>query len=158
MKIDDFSNASRELHIEDYFLGETWAWGIFQDRFGNLRREFRVTITGTIDGDVLTLDEDFFYEDGERSRRVWDIKLLGNGKYTGTADDVIGEAIGVASGNALNWQYQMQLPVGDSIWKVSFDDWMFLQADDILINRADVSKFGLNIGTVTLFFSKQAPR
>ena len=38
---------------------------------------------------------------------------------------------------------------------MSFNDWMFLQADGVLINRADVSRWGLNIGTVTLFFRKQ---
>ena len=49
------------------------------------------------------------------------------------------------------------LKVRDSRIKVRFDDWMFLQPDGVLINRATVSKFGINIGTVTLFFKKDSP-
>ena len=33
-----------------------------------------------------------------------------------------------------------------------FDDWMWLQPGDALINRANVYRWGLWIGTVSLFF------
>ena len=46
MEPTDFKGASPRLVIEDYFAGETRAWGIFEDRFGNLRRQFTVTIRG----------------------------------------------------------------------------------------------------------------
>ena len=39
---------------------------------------------------------------------------------------MVGEARGRAAGNALNWAYTMDLPVGGSTWPVNFDDWMFL--------------------------------
>ena len=48
----------------------------------------------------------------------------------------------------------MDLKVGDSTLRVHFDDWMFLQPDNVLINRARVSKWGVELGRVTLFFSK----
>jgi len=95
--------------------------------------------------------EDFVYDDGETDRRTWRIRKDGD-RYLGTADDVVGEATGIVSGNALNWRYDMDLKVGDGSWRVSFDDWMFLQPGDVLINRAKVSKFGLEIGSVSLFF------
>ncbi len=37
---------------------------------------------------------------------------------------------------------------------MSFDDWMFLQPDGILINRAKVRKWGFELGSVTLFFRR----
>ncbi len=37
---------------------------------------------------------------------------------------------------------------------MKFDDWMFLQPGGVVINRARVSKWGIDIGEVTLFFSK----
>ena len=157
MKISDFENAEPRFLVEEYFQGKTWAWGIFEDRFGKLRRSFRVDIEGDWDGERLVLDEHFDYADGEKSRRVWTIKRTGEKQYEGVADDVIGTATGKANGNALNWRYQMKLPVGDSVWHVSFDDWMYLQRDNKLINRATISKWGITLGTVTLFFSKQAP-
>ena len=143
-----------EFSLEDYFSGKTEAWGLFHDRFGNLKRSFKVDITGTLSGNELTLDERFLYDDGEEDQRIWKIKLLGNNKYSGTADDVVGSAIGEASGNALNWKYKLNLKIKDSTVKVDFDDWMFLQDRNILMNRAEVKKWGLNIGVVTITFLK----
>jgi len=39
--------------------------------------------------------------------------------------------------------------------RVHFNDWMFLQPTGVLLNRARVTKFGVEIGTVTLSFSNQ---
>ena len=96
---------------------------MFHDRFGNLKRTFKVDIK---ESDTLTLDEKFLYDDGEHSR-VWTIKILGNNQYSGTASDVVGEAKGISEGNALNWKYKLNLKVGDRTILVDFDDWMFLQ-------------------------------
>ena len=154
MALDTFKDAKPELVLEEYFKGRTEAWGIFEDRFGKLRRQFKVTIDGTWDGKILTLDERFKYDDGETDQRIWRIKRVGKGKYEGRAADVIGIATGEASGNALNWRYDMNLKVGDGTLKVAFNDWMFLQSDGVLINRARVNKLGVEIGSVTLFFKK----
>ena len=69
-------------------------------------------------------------------------------------DDVIGVAKGESNGNALNWTYELLLKVKDKTIKVTFDDWMFLQEKGILLNRAEVNKFGLNIGVVSITFLK----
>ena len=154
MTPEQFEGREPRLLIEDYFAGDTRAWGLFEDRFGNLRREFVVDIKGTWDGETLTLVEDFVYADGETQQRTWTIRKLDEHRYEGTAADVVGPAEGVSYGNALNWRYTLALEIGDSVWNVRFDDWMFLQADDVLVNRARVSKFGFDIGEVTIFFRK----
>jgi len=154
MKLDDFAAGTPSLVLEDYFRGRTEAWGVFEDRFGRVRRQFKVDIDGSFDGRELTLVENFVYTDGEQDRRIWRITPLGDGRYEGRADDVVGAATGEVCGNALRWQYDMLLPVGDSTWQVHFDDWMLLQNDGVLINRATVSKFGITLGQVTLFFRR----
>ena len=154
MKPEDFAGREPELRIEDYFDGQTKAWGIFEDRFGTLRRQFEVEIDGTWDGETLTLVEDFVYADGETEQRIWRINKSGGHGYVGYADGVVGEAVGEAYGNALNWRYKFDLKVGDRTWTVTFDDWLFLQSDGVLINRATVTKFGILLGEVTLFFRK----
>jgi hypothetical protein len=154
MDIEKFKENKPKFSLENYFEGKTEAWGMFHDRFGNLKRTFKVDITGTLKSDTLTLDEKFLYDDGEQDSRVWTIKILGNNQYSGTASDVVGEAKGIASGNALNWQYRLNLKVGDSTILVDFDDWMFLQDRNILMNRAEVKKWGLNIGVVSITFLK----
>ena len=154
MNIEKFKGSQPTLILEDYFEGKTEAWGMFHDRFGNLKRTFKVDITGTIESNTLTLDEKFLYDDGEQDSRVWTIKILGNNQYSGTASDVVGEATGISEGNALNWKYKLNLKVGDSTILVDFDDWMFLQDRNILMNRAEVKKWGLNIGVVSITFLK----
>lgn len=154
MKPEDFAGRTPTLLIEDYFVGQTRAWGIFQDRFGNVRRQFTVDIEGTWDGETLTLVEDFLYDDGEVEQRIWRITKTGDNDYEGQADGVIGVARGQAFGNALNWRYQFALAVGDSTLNVTFNDWLFLQDDSVLINRADVTKLGFRLGDVTLVFQK----
>ena len=154
MDIEKFKESKPKFSLENYFEGKTEAWGMFHDRFGNLKRTFKVDITGTLESDSLTLDEKFLYDDGEQDSRVWTIKILGNNQYSGTASDVVGEAKGISEGNALNWKYKLNLKVGDSTILVDFDDWMFLQDRNILMNRAEVKKWGLNIGVVSITFLK----
>lgn len=150
--VTDFADAPRTLVLEEYFLGETTAYGVFEDRFGTVRRQFKVDITGTVEDGVLTLDERFFYDDGERETRVWTIEIIGDGRYRGTANDVPGYALGEVSGNAFNWKYKVDLNVGDDVWNVGFDDWMFLLPDGVLINRAYVTRWGIRIGEVSITF------
>jgi hypothetical protein len=158
MKLSDFNDSPPELVLEDYFQGTTKAWGLFEDRFGTVRRQFTVDITGTWENGVLTLDEHFTYADGEKSRRVWRLTKTGETTYEGRADDVIGIAEGERAGNAFRFEYSLNLPVGDSTWRVNFDDWMFLQPGGVMLNRATVSRWGIEIGRVTLSFAKpEAP-
>lgn len=153
--VDAYAERTPTLVLEDYFLGETTAYGIFEDRFGKLRRTFKVDITGTIEDNQLTLDERFVYDDGERQTRIWVIDILGNGQYRGTAGDVPDVATGEVSGNAFNWKYKVDLKVGDSTWNVGFDDWMYLLEDGVLMNRAYVTRWGIRIGEVTIAFQKE---
>ncbi len=154
MAVEDFKRGQPPLDLFAYFDGETQAWGIFEDRFGTIRRQFQVQITGKIDGETLTLNEEFQYADGEESTRVWTIRKTGANTFEGSAPDVIGTAIGKSAGNALNWTYDLDLVVGDSSYRVTFDDWMFRQKGNVLINIANVTKWGFDVGRVTLFFKK----
>ena len=156
MKVTDFKDSPTKLVLEEYFQGKTYAAGLFQDRFGTVRRQFTVEIDGNFDDGVLTLVEDFVYDDGETEQRIWVLNKLDGNRYEGSADGVVGRASGEASGNAFNWKYTFDLKVGDSTWRVDFDDWMFLQPGGVLINKALISKWGITIGEVTLSFSKPA--
>ena len=155
--VTHLSERRPSLVLEEFFAGDTIALGIFEDRFGNLRRQFRVNLQGTITGNQLRLDETFLYEDGKKASRVWLIDNLGRSEdgsflYQGRADDVEGQAEGRISGNGLNWQYDVTLDIVGSKMNVHFDDWIYRQSEDIAINRAYVSKFGIEIGSVTIVF------
>jgi hypothetical protein len=143
------------LDLRSYFDGELDAWGLFQDRSGQVVRRFTVKMKCTWQGDTGTLDEDFTYSDGKKEKRVWTIRKLPGGRYVGTAGDVVGEAQGIASGNALNWRYTLALVVDGSTWNVQFDDWMYQMDDRVMLNRATMSKFGVRLGEVLLSFTKR---
>jgi hypothetical protein len=79
---------------------------------------------------------------------------LPDGRYSGRADDVVGQALGQANGNALRWQYTLALPVDGRVWEVQFEDWMYLMNDRVMLNKASMRKWGLPLGEVTLSFTK----
>ncbi|MGO1120704.1 DUF3833 domain-containing protein [Rhodovibrionaceae bacterium A322] len=154
MTVQDFETQQPRLVLEEYFEGRTVAYGLFEDRFGNVRNQFSVIIDGTWDGKVLSLDENFSYFDGETEYRRWEIEKLAENKYVGTTENIIGEAYGETAGNSFNWKYKFKLKVGDGIWNVRFDDWMFLQPDGVLLNKATVYRWGFKVGTVFLSFHR----
>jgi GPH family glycoside/pentoside/hexuronide:cation symporter len=65
--------------------------GIFTDRSGKVVRRFTVVMDCRWQGDEGVLDEDFTYSDGTRSAASG-ASSTGDGRYTGRADDVVGEA------------------------------------------------------------------
>ena len=151
------SSHQPRLVLEEFFAGRSVAYGIFEDRFGNLRRQFRVNLSGELDGNKLLLDEEFLYDDGERASRTWTIEQVGSSSdgtvnYSGRAADVKAAAHGIQVGNALNWQYDITLEMSGMSLDVHFDDWIYKQDEDIAINRAFVTKFGVEIGSVTIVF------
>ncbi|KNZ33361.1 MAG: lipoprotein [Methylibium sp. NZG] len=151
----DYAAEKPALDLATYFNGDLVAHGIFTDRGGKVQRRFTVTMTGTWTGNDGVLDENFVYSDGKKERRVWRLKKLPDGRYTGTADDVVGTAQGQVAGNALQWKYTLRLPVGDKVYDVQFDDWMYLMDDRVMLNKAEMSKFGIRLGEVTLSFYKK---
>ena len=150
----DYAAEKPVLALEKYFNGELVAHGLFTDRGGKVVRRFTVLMKCSWTGDEGVLDEDFTYSDGKKERRVWRLKKQPGGRYTGTADDVVGTAQGQAAGNAFQWAYTLRLPVDGSIYEVQFDDWMYLVDERVMLNKAVMSKFGIRLGEVTLAFTK----
>ena len=109
MKIERLEAEVPDLEIDRYFDGKTKAWGIFEDRFGNLRRQFTVDIEGSRDDGCLKLDETFLYSDGECEKRTWNLSKTGDSSWQGQANDVVGIAVGEAGGNAFHLKYRMDL-------------------------------------------------
>ena len=137
---------------ERYFARRLDAYGVFVDRFGTIRRQFEVAVTGRRTDTGFVLDESFLYDDGETEERRWDVTALGNGRYEGQCADVVGVARGVCTANMLSWRYSFRLAMFGRKVTVRFDDVMVLQDGDILVNRARVSKAGFRLGEVLLSF------
>lgn len=145
------------LDLRSYFNGTLDAYGVFTDRSGEVVKRFTVVMRCQWNGDDGVLDEAFTYSDGTTQKRVWRMKHLGNGRFSGTADDVVGTALGEQQGNAFRWGYTLRQPVDGKSYEVQFDDWMYLMDDRVMLNKATMSKFGIRLGEVTLSFVKRLP-
>ena len=153
--LDHYKRSQPALELETYFTGPIKAWGLVQDRKGHVTRRFDVTMHGTWQGNTGTLEEQFQYYDGETQQRTWTIKKIAQNQYAGTASDILDKASGTVEGSAMRWAYQMDLPVGEKTYRITFDDWMFLMNDGVLINRSYLKKFGITVAELTLFMQKQ---
>jgi hypothetical protein len=138
-----------------FFDGSVTAWGLVQGRDGELIQRFQVEIEGRIEGDVLTLDEQFTYGFGEGvTDRVWTIERLGEGRYQGQAGDVNGVADGQSHGNAFHWTYRMTIPVKGQSLEVRFEDWFWALDKNRIMNRSYLQKFGFDVAEVTIFMER----
>jgi hypothetical protein len=156
-QIAQYTGEKPVLDLRTYFNGTLDAYGVFTDRSGKVVKRFVVVMRCQWNGDDGVLDEAFTYSDGTTQKRVWRMKHLGNGRFSGTADDVVGTAIGEQQGNAFRWGYTLLQPVDGKTSEVQFDDWMYLMDERVMLNKATMSKFGIRLGEVTLSFVKRLP-
>jgi hypothetical protein len=151
-----YRDQSPAFDLFSFFDGDVQAWGIVQNREGEVVQRFTVDIRGAAVGNTLTLDESFVYGLGEGvMKRVWTISKAADGSYSGTAGDILGRAIGESYGNAFRWAYTMDLPVGEQIYRVKFEDWIFALDDQRIINRSYIQKFGLDVAEVTIYMQRR---
>ena len=150
----DYAQEKPALDLATYFNGKVDGWGMVQDRSGKVIRRMYVEIDCHWQGNEGTLDESFQWSDGKTEKRVWKIRKDGN-RYIGTAADVVGEAQGLAAGNALQWNYVLRLPETQGGYEMNMDDWMWMIDDKTLSNRTGMSKFGVKFAEISIFFRKR---
>jgi len=153
-KINYYKNETPKINLNEFFNGKLLAHGIVQDRSGKVINRFKVNIVASWKDDIATLDEKFVYSDGSRSSRIWKLKKIGSNQFEGTAGDVEGIADGETAGNAFYFVYDLNLPVDDSTYVINFEDWMFLMDENTLLSRSYMSKWGFDVGEVTLVMTK----
>ncbi|MAW06432.1 MAG: hypothetical protein CL918_07835 [Deltaproteobacteria bacterium] len=153
--IKSYSGEEPKINLREFFNGDIYALGIVQDRSGHVIKRFKVDIKASWKGDKAILDEKFVYSDGTKSERIWELEEVGIAKYEGRAKDVIGIANGETAGNVFYFVYDLDLPVGDTTYKVNFEDWMYLLDKDTLLARSYMNKWGFDLGEVTIVMNKK---
>ena len=155
--LEDYQDTSPSFNLQEYFQGDVTAWGIVQDYSTKLTRRFCVDIVSTWEGNRGQLHETFYYNDGEQQIRIWKLEVDSQGNVTGTAEDVVGTASGGSSGTSFNWQYTLNVKVGDDYYDFAIDDWMFMMDKDRVMNRSYMKKFGVTLAEISIFFDKTKP-
>ncbi|PJG58281.1 DUF3833 domain-containing protein [Aeromonas cavernicola] len=156
VSLNDYREQGPNWDLARFFSGNLVAHGLVTDRSGEVTSRFRVEMQGRWQEGKGELFEQFYFDDGRQQTRTWYLKKGADGHWRGTASDVVGEAVGKSAGFALNWRYQLDLALPDGeVVRVNFDDWMYLLDENRLINRAQISKFGIHLGEVILYIERQ---
>ena len=146
--------ASPLFELTSFLDGRTRAWGVFEDRFGRLRRRFTVEMHGRWQDQVFMLDERFVYDTGESETRTWAVTPLGAGRFRATCADCIGSADGQSDADSVRMSYRFRLKLKGREVVVAFDDRLYRMGDTTAVNRATMSKWGIKLGELSLFFQR----
>ncbi|MEM6484350.1 MAG: DUF3833 domain-containing protein [Pseudomonadota bacterium] len=155
IEVTDYVGASPEFVPNEFFSGDLTASGVVKNRSGKVIRRFTADIVAYWKNGVGTLEEDFVFDDGEVSRRVWTLTPDGVGTYAATAGDVVGTGNARTSGNAMFLDYVLRVPYKDGSIDLKIDDRMYLVTPSILINESVMRKFGFRVGEIVLTIERQ---
>jgi hypothetical protein len=152
--IDDYKDGRPAVNLESLFKGDLVAYGMLRDRSGKVTRTFTAVLKGEWSDGRGTLDEVFWFDDGERQTRLWTMIKQDNDDYIGTAPDVEGAAIIKVRGNAIRLAYDLRVPYKDDEIVLAMDDWMYQISPGVVINETVMRKWGFEVGKVTLMIMK----
>ncbi len=149
-----YSENQPKMDIRQYLNGKLEAHGILQDRSGKMIKSFYVTMTGTWNGNNGKLEEHFTFSDGKKDQRVWEINFTDDNNFTAKAHDTVGIARGQQYGNAFKMDYVLKIDVDGKKYDINLVDWIYLVDEKTAINVSQMTKFGFNVGTLTISFKK----
>lgn len=144
----------RLFELTTFLEGRTRAWGVFEDRFGRVRRRLAVDMNGRWEGGAFVLDERFEYDGDAVETRTWRIVPLGAGRFRASCPDCVGDATGECSSDSVRMSYRFRLKLESREIVVTFDDRLHRIGDGIAVNRATMSKWGVKLGELSLFFQR----
>jgi hypothetical protein len=143
----DLAKDSPLFIPEAVFQGKMRGDGAVFDRFGNIQRAFVLHLEGVPSNNGVIVKERLVYDNGEEESREYSFENLGKGKYEATSESgLVGPAKIEAVGNILRWKYYFEVPYRNKIRHMRFDDWMYLQDNGNVINRATIYWWGIRVG------------
>lgn len=155
MDPQEFKGNQPTFQPVKYFNGTVEAWGMVKNRWGSVQKRFYARFEGRKSGsDSVRVDETLYYADGTTDTRVYEIRKKSNRNFTIRTADMEDVGTGIRYGNAVRWNYTLNVDVNGSTWPLSFEDWMILQDRKTMLNEAWFSYFGVQLGKVIITFRK----
>lgn len=152
--VEQYADNRPTFDVTTFFDGNLTAHGILKNRSGEVMRYFSADLKGSWENGVGTLEEWFVFDDGEKQERTWTLTPNKDGTYTATAGDVIGSGQLKTSGNALFMKYVLRVPYDGDTIDVNVDDRMYRVSSDVVMNESVLTKFGFEVGYLTLTIIK----
>jgi hypothetical protein len=142
------------LDLLAFLEGETLAQGVFEDRYGRLKRRFSVEMRGRGSGNDFTLDEHFTYDDGIEEFRTWRLRRGAGGRFSGRCAESVGDARGWCTRGMARMDATLRLPMGNRALRLHFADAFYRIGADRAFSRSIVSKWCIRVGTVLMVYQK----
>lgn len=154
-KISQFKSDCKIFDIRKVLEGNMVAEGMVYGISGRLSSTFTAQFLGNWANNEGSFIENFQFSTGKNQIRNWNLIIDSNGKIIGTADDIIGKAVGQQYGSAVMLSYKLKLSedLGGHVIKVI--DWMHLLENDTIFNRSEFRKFGFKVGELVATFRKE---
>lgn len=142
-----------------FFTGRTRSRGVFENRAGHPTKVLRTETRGRVVNGEVRMEQDLFVQGSPRQHRSWRMRRLDTRRFEATANDIVGTARGVATGNHFHWTFTLALKPGNPLFNVRMTQDMYLQPDGrTMINRTRIRKLGVLVAQVTEQFRRVAPR
>ncbi|KIC25487.1 MULTISPECIES: DUF3833 family protein [unclassified Leisingera] len=141
----DYADTGPHFILTEHLSGEILSEGVIFGPTGKMANSFTAKMVGEWDGRTGTLSEEFTYSNGVTQSRKWFLTLGPGNTFTATADDLVGEAQGIVSGSTVQLQYEITLPESAGGYTLKATDWLYLTADGVIMNRAEMRKFGVKV-------------
>lgn len=143
------------LTLADVFVGEIRGRGLFRVDLTGDERRFDARLHGRLDGDRLTVAEDFTYDDGQTGRLTWVFDRAGPGRWTGRREDTVGEAVVIEEGETIRMDYTADFESLEGVTRLAFSDVIYRAPDGKVINEAIVRRWGLPVGRVRFEMTRE---
>jgi len=157
MSIDDFT-ATRPLFLPETFLvGRLEGWAVLESLVGGLLKRATITGHGEFEASTQTVifTETYIFDDGRSDTLRWTIRKIGEGKYSGLENRIVGEAAGEQAGCAFHWKYTRDTPQADGkTVRLNFDDWFYAIDENACIVRGSAGRAGLPFATAHVTYRK----
>ena len=153
--LSQYQDNTPVFSMTEFFTGELCAKGLVRNRDASVYRKFIAEIKARSSHEEVILDEQFVFDDGEKQERVWIFKKQGSG-WSGSAGDVVGNAVGKTSGDTLHLTYQLKITSDGDEVIVDMDDWLHLVDENTLMGSTNITKWGFDVGQIDIFIQKQA--
>lgn len=140
------------ITLESAFVGDQTGVGHFRVWLTGEERRFTARLRGSAKGPegarVLTVVEDFVYDDGQKDRLTWVFRQTGPGRWSGRREDTVGEAEVVEEGGIIRLSYVADFRSLSGVTRLGFKDVLSRRADGRILNDAIVSRAGIPVAAV----------
>ncbi len=152
--MDRFANGGPAFDPIAYWTGHVHSRGVLENRSGEPDDFVTTDCVGEADGvDALQMHQTITLGDGSVTRREWHMRRVTGGRFEATANDMVGTAVGEASGSGFHWSWVLATKPGNPLFDVTMNQWMYLMDGETMVNRTVITKLGITLAQVTEQFS-----